>query len=190
MIALSLGFLAGVITTPVAQAETINTNIDINTQSETLASILTINDPFFLDMNALLVNARAGTIVPNRTLTPEEAAYQERMDRWKEKQSHLWKTLPSEKFVINASAYTAAADECGKSDGITSSGVKVEEHRTLACPPSFPFGAKIAIDGMGIYTCEDRGGAIKGNHFDIYMETKAQAFAFGRRNLEAQVVVE
>ena len=41
---------------------------------------------------------------------------------------------------------------------------------------------------MGTYVCEDRGGAIKGNHFDIYMETKKQAFAFGRRNLIARVV--
>jgi len=91
-------------------------------------------------------------------------------------------------FIINASAYTAAADECGKSDGITASGAQVTEGRTLACPPSYKFGTKVKIDGMGIYVCEDRGGAIKGNHFDIYMQTKQQAFAFGRRNLVAMVV--
>ena len=96
--------------------------------------------------------------------------------------------LPKEKFVINASAYTAAADECGKSDGITASGVKVKEKRTLACPPAFPFGTKINIEGHGTYVCEDRGGAIKGNHFDIYMQTKKEAFTFGRRNLLAEVV--
>lgn len=108
--------------------------------------------------------------------------------RWRAKQSHLWAMLPEGTFTINASAYTAAADECGKSDGITASGVKVAEKRTLACPPMYPFGAKIAIEGYGVYTCEDRGGAIKGNHFDIYMETKKEAFAFGRRNLLAEVV--
>jgi 3D (Asp-Asp-Asp) domain-containing protein len=96
--------------------------------------------------------------------------------------------LPNGDFVINASAYTAAADECGKSDGITASGRKVAENRTLACPKGYAFGTQIEIDGMGTYTCEDRGGAIKGNHFDIYMKTKAQAFAFGRRNLTARVV--
>jgi 3D (Asp-Asp-Asp) domain-containing protein len=98
--------------------------------------------------------------------------------------------FPQGKFVLNASAYTAAADECGKSNGITASGVKVMENRTLACPPQFPFGTKIQIDGMGTFVCEDRGGAIKGNHVDIYMETKAQAFAFGRRNLEAEIVLD
>lgn len=107
---------------------------------------------------------------------------------WKVKQAPQWSTLPKEQFVINASAYTAAADECGKSDGITASGVKVQDKRTLACPPQYPFGAKIKIDGMGIFTCEDRGGAIKGNKFDIYMETKSEAFAFGRRSLTAEVI--
>lgn len=112
------------------------------------------------------------------------------IDNWKVRQSHLWSNLPKGEFTINASAYTASADECGKSDGITASGILVEENRTLACPPEYPFGAKIAIDGMGVYSCEDRGGAIKGNKFDIYMETKAEAFSFGRRNLTAFVVTD
>lgn len=109
--------------------------------------------------------------------------------RWKTKQAHLWENLPKGPFTINASAYTAAADECGKSDGITASGVKVQEKRTLACPPQFPFGTQIKIDGYGTYVCEDRGGAIKGNHIDIYVETKNEAFAFGRRNLVAEVIL-
>jgi len=96
--------------------------------------------------------------------------------------------LPNQDFIINASAYTASADECGKSDGITASGRKVTEGRTLACPSRYPFGTKIEIDGMGTYVCEDRGGAIRGNRFDIYMRTKKEAFAFGRRNLIARVV--
>jgi len=97
-------------------------------------------------------------------------------------------SLPPGSFTVNASAYTAAADECGKSDGITASGKRVQENRTLACPKQYKFGTKIAIDGMGTYVCEDRGGAIKANRFDIYMQTKKQAFAFGRRNLIAMVV--
>ncbi|MDP1845999.1 MAG: 3D domain-containing protein [Candidatus Moranbacteria bacterium] len=96
--------------------------------------------------------------------------------------------LSSGSFIANASAYTAAADECGKSDGITASGKRVQANRTLACPRQYKFGTKIEIDGMGTYVCEDRGGAIKENHFDIYMQTKKEAFAFGRRNLIASVV--
>ncbi len=121
--------------------------------------------------------------------SPEEIKRETIMSRWKSKQEHLWKNLPQGKFVVNASAYTAAADECGKSDGIAASGLKVREKHTIACPPQFPFGAKIRIAGMGTYVCEDRGGTIKGNKIDIYMHTKKEAFAFGRRNLEAEVVM-
>ncbi|MFA5986489.1 MAG: 3D domain-containing protein [Parcubacteria group bacterium] len=104
-------------------------------------------------------------------------------------QKAAYKEPEPQKFTINASAYTAAADECGKSDGITASGNKVKENRTLACPKEYKFGTKIHIEGMGTYICEDRGGAIKNNRFDIYMETKSEAFAFGRQQFEAYVVI-
>lgn len=134
-----------------------------------------------------------GYKIPKQTeeeeIAPVDPRDEKILSTWKEKQDNQWKSLREGKFIINASAYTAAADECGKSDGITASGVKVQEKRTLACPPQYPFGAKIKIEGMGTYTCEDRGGAIKGNKFDIYMQTKTDAFAFGRQNLEAEIVL-
>lgn len=127
--------------------------------------------------------------IQEKEVKPEEEIKKEKvLDKWKEKQAEKWKNLPEGKFTINASAYTAAADECDKSDGITASGLKVKENRTIACPKEFPFGLKIKIEGMGTYTCEDRGGAIKGNKIDIYMETKKEAFKFGRQNLTAEIV--
>lgn len=120
--------------------------------------------------------------------TPEEIKNEAILARWKEKQVAKWANLPREPFVINASAYTASADECDNDLGITASGIKVEAKRTIACPPEFPFGTKIEIEGQGTFICEDRGGAIKGNKIDIYMETKSEAFAFGRQNLMAKVV--
>jgi 3D (Asp-Asp-Asp) domain-containing protein len=119
-------------------------------------------------------------------LSEEEQLREAKLARYKDRLDRA--ILPKGQFIVNASAYTAAADECGKSDGITASGVKVKVNRTLACPPQFPFGVKIKIEGMGTYVCEDRGGAIKGNHVDIYMQTKKEAFAFGRKNLLAEVV--
>jgi len=139
------------------------------------------NDPFLLTWTFAVEDKQPAAEAP---LSFEDKV----LNRWKEKQARLWDVLPKEKFAINASAYTAAADECGKSDGITASGLKVAEQRTLACPPAFPFGTKISIEGVGELRCEDRGGAIKGNHFDIYMETKAEAFAFGRKHLVAEVI--
>ncbi|HOF42593.1 MAG TPA: 3D domain-containing protein [Candidatus Moranbacteria bacterium] len=122
--------------------------------------------------------------------TEEEIENETILARWKEKQAKKWGNLPKEPFMVNASAYTASADECGNDKGITASGLKVKENRTIACPPEFPFGVKLDIEGMGTYVCEDRGGAIKGNKIDIYMLTKKEAFEFGRRNLMAQVVSE
>lgn len=142
------------------------------------------NDPYLLEWTFVLEDKDKQVATPVSEMTKEEKL----LSHWKEKQAHLWKSLPTEPFIINASAYTAATDECGKSDGITASGLKVQEKRTLACPPALPFGTKIAIEGMGEYRCEDRGGAIKGNHIDIYVETKSEAFAFGRQHLMAQVV--
>lgn len=172
--------LAGLllITLPV-QAETINTQADTKTIAQ---NTLFEKDPVFMTWAAVLA--------PQPEQPKELSAYEKTLAKWKAKQSHLWTNLPEGPFTINASAYTAAADECGKDDGITASGIKVTENRTLACPPSYPFGVKIKIAGYGIYTCEDRGGAIKGNKFDIYMATKKQAFAFGRRHLVAEVVLD
>ncbi len=120
----------------------------------------------------------------------ERIAREKILYRQQKTQIGKWQALKAkkQKFQANVSAYTAAADECGKSDGITASGVHVQSRRTLACPPQYPFGTKIHIDGVGTFVCEDRGGAIKGNHFDIYMKTKKEAFAFGRRILPAYVV--
>ncbi len=127
---------------------------------------------------------------PTVAALPEKGPDEIILDRWKQKQLDRWNSLPEGKFEINASAYTASADECGNSRGITASGLKVAANRTLACPPTYPFGATIAIEGYGTFRCEDRGGAIKGNKFDIYMETKKEAFAFGRRHLIAEVLVD
>lgn len=140
-------------------------------------------DPYLLEWSFALTKSK-NTVVSTETPSLEEKI----LNRWKEKQAHLWNKLPEESFTINASAYTASADECGKSDGVTASGLKVTKKQTLACPPSFPFGTRMSIEGMGEFRCEDRGGAIKGNKIDIYMETKQEAFVFGRQNLTAQVI--
>jgi 3D (Asp-Asp-Asp) domain-containing protein len=171
-----------VISTPKASADIMNTDTNINILNE-IGNYSIQNDPFLIGYS---LNGALQEVAPAKT--PEEIQYEQTLKKWKNKQSHLWENLPQEPFAINASAYTAAADECGNSKGITASGLKVQENRTLACPSIYPFGAKISIEGYGVFTCEDRGGAIKGNHFDIYTETKKEAFAFGRRNLLAQVV--
>lgn len=104
-------------------------------------------------------------------------------------QAQAEKRSSGESFAAHVSAYTAAADETGGTgDGITASGARVQAGHTIACPKSYAFGTKVHFDGYGTFVCEDRGGAIKGNRFDMYMHTKAEAFSFGRRTLTASIV--
>jgi len=172
--ALALVTVLSVSVTPAsAKAEVVETQKQNAKSNTTEDKIISASDNFI-----------ASSYVPE--INPRKLAY---FEQWRKKVKLIdYSKFPSGDFTINASAYTAAADECGKSDGITASGKKVAEGRTLACPLGYVFGTKIEIDGMGTYVCEDRGGAIKGNHFDIYMQTKKKAFSFGRRNLIARVV--
>lgn len=176
-----LGLLA-IILPQLASAN--ETNTDTKTKN-TFTYFLNLLSP---DIAEAKEQVEIVTEIKKEEKTPEELKNEAILAKWKVKQTAKWDKLPKESFTINASAYTASADECGNDKGITSSGIKVQVNRTIACPPEFPFGAKLEIEGMGTYICEDRGGAIKGNKIDIYMETKAEAFAFGRRNLTAKVV--
>jgi 3D (Asp-Asp-Asp) domain-containing protein len=92
--------------------------------------------------------------------------------------------IEGEWVLMNVTAYTASVEECGKTDGITASGEKVQEHHTLAAGPSIPFGTKIYIpEFMKTFVVEDRGGAITDNHLDIYMERLEDAREFGRKDM-------
>ena len=76
-------------------------------------------------------------------------------------------------------AYCACEKCCGKSDGITASGAKVQQGITVAADTDIlPFGTKVVINDHE-YTVQDRGGAIKGNRIDIYFDTHEEALEFG-----------
>jgi 3D (Asp-Asp-Asp) domain-containing protein len=40
----------------------------------------------------------------------------------------------------------------------------------LAAPSWIPFGAHVLIPGLGVFTVQDRGGGVWGNHLDIFMD--------------------
>jgi 3D (Asp-Asp-Asp) domain-containing protein len=79
------------------------------------------------------------------------------------------------------SAYCHCSKCCGKSDGITATGTKVQANRTIAVDPKvIPLGTKVIIDGQA-YIAEDTGGHIKGNRIDIYFPTHQEALNWGVR---------
>ncbi len=75
--------------------------------------------------------------------------------------------------------YCACELCCDVETGITATGAPVVEGRTIAVDPRvIPYGTQVIIGGH-IFTAEDCGGAIKGNHIDIYVNDHARALALG-----------
>lgn len=90
----------------------------------------------------------------------------------------MFKCLPIF-MIVCCTAYTPTVEECGKDDGITASGVKAIQGRTVAAD-HLPFGTEIIIDGH-VYTVEDRFGGGYTDKVDIYMDSKNDAFNFGKQ---------
>ena len=88
--------------------------------------------------------------------------------------------------TFNISHYDDCYECCGKTDGITASGVKATPNHTIAAPIEYPFGTNIEIDGI-MYTVEDRGGNINGNCIDIYVNSHEEARQKGRFYAEGKV---
>ena len=90
--------------------------------------------------------------------------------------------------VYKITAYCSCSKCCGSyASGHTSSGTKATAGRTVAAPPSMPFGTKLKING-NTYVVEDRGGAIKGNRIDVYVNSHSAALAWGVKYLPVEVV--
>lgn len=69
---------------------------------------------------------------------------------------------------------------CGTGAGITATGTQVTAGRTVAVDPSvIPYGTEVYIEGYGWRVAEDCGGAVKGNHIDVAVETHSQAISMG-----------
>lgn len=94
-------------------------------------------------------------------------------------------TAISGKYKVTA--YCSCIKCCGKTNGITASGVKATANHTVAAPSTFAFGTELVIGGK-TYTVEDRGGAIQGNRIDVYMNSHAEALAWGVRYLNVEIV--
>ena len=89
--------------------------------------------------------------------------------------------------IFKVTAYCSCAKCCGKVTGRTASGSHAVAGKTVATSGQFAFGTKLNINGQE-YTVEDRGGAIQGNRIDIYMNSHAEAVAWGVKYLPVQVI--
>ena len=74
-------------------------------------------------------------------------------------------------------------------DAATSTGTIATSGRTIAVDPRvIPYGSKVMIGGV-IYTAEDHGGGVKGNHVDIFFDTHTQTRQHGKQTQEVFLVL-
>lgn len=81
-------------------------------------------------------------------------------------------------------AYCACAKCCGKTDGITASGTKATQGRTVAMG-GVPLGTKIRINGK-TYVVEDRGTVY--GHVDVFFNSHSAALQFGKKYADVYLV--
>lgn len=90
--------------------------------------------------------------------------------------------------VFRTTAYCPCRKCSSGWGGRTSTGAIASAGHTIAVDPRvIPYGTQIMINGI-VYTAEDRGGAVKGNHIDIYFNTHAETRAYGSRNVEVFLI--
>ena len=73
---------------------------------------------------------------------------------------------------------------------VTASGDKPVPNETVAAAKDIPFGTKVWIEGVGVRTVNDRGGAIKRGRLDLCMATRDEAIAFGRQKRKVIILKE
>lgn len=73
---------------------------------------------------------------------------------------------------------------------ITASGDRPIPGQTVAAAKDIPFGTMVWIEGVGVRTVNDRGGAIKRGRLDLCMATKEEALQFGRQRRKVIILKE
>lgn len=103
------------------------------------------------------------------------------------------KTSFKSSLVMTASAYDLSFESCGKRPGdkyygITASGTKARPGVVAVDPSVIPLGTKLYIKGYGFAIAEDKGGAIKGNRIDLFMENRNDALNYGMQKAKVYIL--
>lgn len=106
-------------------------------------------------------------------------------DEQKEEESNL---IYMGRFKLTA--YCACSKCCGKSDGITASGTKAKQGRTIAVDPKqIPYGTKVVINGH-TYVAEDCGSGIGKSCIDVFFNSHKEALNFGIQYADVYIIVD
>ncbi|WP_373562343.1 3D domain-containing protein [Halobacillus litoralis] len=91
--------------------------------------------------------------------------------------------------AVEATAYTAFCEGCS---GTTYTGIDLRanpDQKVIAVDPSvIPLGSKVRVPGYGTATAGDIGGDIEGHRIDLFMAEESDAFDYGRRQIEVEIL--
>ena len=123
-----------------------------------------------------------GPELPEEDAIEEEA--QEDFENEKIEAALLAKAIRLEDVTVTH--YDPCVKCCGKTDGITATGVPVTPYYTVAVDPEIiPLGSEVLVDyGDGVihyYRAEDTGGGVKGKHLDLCVTDHTEALTLGVR---------
>ena len=86
-------------------------------------------------------------------------------------------------MIFTATAYTWTGNR-------TASGTWPAVGTVAVDPQVIPLGTELYIEGYGPAVAADTGGAIQGQIIDLYMNTEAECWEFGRRNVRVRELKE
>lgn len=90
-------------------------------------------------------------------------------------------------IVFKTTAYCPCEECSGGYGNHTATGKIARSDHTIAVDPDvIRYGTKVTIDGT-TYTAEDCGGAVRGNHIDIYFDNHADVEHYGVRYKKVRV---
>lgn len=94
-------------------------------------------------------------------------------------------------------AYTSSKSECGKwNDGFTKAMIRVDDLKwsplgiVAVDPKVIPLGSLVYIPGVGLHLACDTGNKIKGNKVDRLMNSKEEAFEWGKKESIVLIIKE
>ena len=139
----------------------------------------------------------------DKQIQPEPADIEETVSNVAESESNVTNSATRGAARIDASgsecvitAYCPCEKCCGiwaknRPNGVvyTASGEVAQEGVTVAADwDVYPAGTVLYIEGMGEYIVQDVGGAVNGNHIDVYFDTHEKAVNFGKQTAFVEVL--
>lgn len=100
-------------------------------------------------------------------------------------------SVPISKVLVKTTAYSTddqSINVAAWRDGMTATNKVVRKGIVAADWRVFPPGTLLYIPGYGEAVVEDKGGAVKGYHIDLFVDSYEEALKWGVREIEVYVI--